>query len=463
MVKRYIIEYTNLKGGAMFLSNILKRNTSNNKKITNEKKKRRVALTKEELNTTINNLNEQDFENFIEKEYKTTRSGGKTNKKVLQSGSFGTAVKVDYDLDYDENFERKKKTIVIKEIDKKNITNLQNLKSELKILNRIKYPLSTYLLTFPYEDNDRILYLPINFAKGGDLFDKIVQINKMKLKEVLSVSALQMIISTYYLHINGVYHMDIKPENYLIDEEGWLLIADFGLGVCLDEGDMCKDEDIEKYYATNIVQGTPGYASPRQVNPKLFSTYTSDYHALVVTLVSMACKCSEIGEYIVNYSYRDDNISSQYLKEDSESIFKNLSSLKNLYEYVIIEPIREREDKIEGKTEIRESKFKNLVYKCNNCNKCLDHYPYQKGEKCENNNPHKILAKKLLSFFKNDYKSKELEDLLSYVENIGKRYDEIQEIERYKKMNILSEELKQKIRDCWAGNNEGGLNKYLLK
>ena len=460
MIIRYIIEYRDLEGGTMLLNKILNKKPNNK----NVQKKRRVALTNEQLNTTINNLNEKDFENFIEKEYKTTRSGGKINKKVLQSGSFGTAVKVDYDLDYDENFERKKKTIVIKEIDKKNRSlNLSNLKTELKILNRIKYPLSTYLLTFPYEDNDKILYLPINFAKGGDLFDKILQINKGKLKEVLSVSVLQMIISTYYLHINGVYHMDIKPENYLIDEEGWLLIADFGLGVCLDEGDLCKDEDINRYYATHLVQGTPGYASPRQVNKDLFSSYTSDYHALVVTLVSMACKCSEIGDYIVNYSYRDDMISSEFLNEGTEKIFKNLSSLKNLFEYVIIQPIREKEDKIEGKAEIRKSEFKNLVYKCNDCNKCLDHYPYQKGEKCVNNNPHKILAKKLLSFFKNDYKSKELEDLLSYVENIGKRYDEIQEIERYKKMNILSEELKQKIRDCWAGNNEGGLNKYLLK
>ena len=48
-----------------------------------------------------------------------------------------------------------------------------------------------------------------------------------------------MIVGIYYFHLNGLFHMDIKPNNYMIDNEGWLNIIDFGLSECLKQTDLC--------------------------------------------------------------------------------------------------------------------------------------------------------------------------------------------------------------------------------
>jgi serine/threonine protein kinase len=45
------------------------------------------------------------------------------------------------------------------------------------------------------------------------------------------------VLALGYLHENNVIHRDLKPENVLLDEDGYIYLADFGLARHLDGGE----------------------------------------------------------------------------------------------------------------------------------------------------------------------------------------------------------------------------------
>lgn len=72
------------------------------------------------------------------------------------------------------------------------------------------------------------LYMVLELGAGGDLFDKIAP--DYGVEEDLAHFYFQQLLSGLeYIHSQGVTHRDIKPENMLLDAEGNLKIADFGL------------------------------------------------------------------------------------------------------------------------------------------------------------------------------------------------------------------------------------------
>lgn len=55
-----------------------------------------------------------------------------------------------------------------------------------------------------------------------------------------------------YLHQNNIIYRDIKPENILIDKDGYIKLTDFGFAKILKKGEN----------RTFTLCGTPDYLSP---------------------------------------------------------------------------------------------------------------------------------------------------------------------------------------------------------
>ena len=58
-----------------------------------------------------------------------------------------------------------------------------------------------------------------------------------------------------YAHRLGVLHLDLKPGNVLLDEDGVPHVADFGLARRLDQGLAADNTEVS---------GTPSYMAPEQ-------------------------------------------------------------------------------------------------------------------------------------------------------------------------------------------------------
>lgn len=96
-------------------------------------------------------------------------------------------------------------------------------------------------------------WIAMEFAEGGDLFDKI-EADVGVHEDIAHVYFLQLISGVSFVHSKGIAHRDLKPENILLSDTGSLKIADFGMAT------MFEYKGQRKLSATMC--GSPPYIAP---------------------------------------------------------------------------------------------------------------------------------------------------------------------------------------------------------
>ncbi|KAL0935075.1 serine threonine protein [Colletotrichum truncatum] len=124
-------------------------------------------------------------------------------------------------------------------------------------------------------------WIAMEFADGGDLFDKIeadVGVNE----NIAHVYFLQLISGVSFIHSKGVAHRDLKPENILLSEAGNLKLADFGMATMFEYKGQRK--------TSSTLCGSPPYIAPEILTcskaDKSAATSTAKYSADLVDIWS---------------------------------------------------------------------------------------------------------------------------------------------------------------------------------
>src|SRR5262249_25945283 len=78
-----------------------------------------------------------------------------------------------------------------------------------------------------------------------------------------------------HAHHQGVVHRDVKPGNLLLDRQGWLFVADFGLAHLGGSDALTRTGDV---------LGTLRYMAPEQARGERVADPRSDVYGLGVTL-----------------------------------------------------------------------------------------------------------------------------------------------------------------------------------
>jgi serum/glucocorticoid-regulated kinase 2 len=153
-------------------------------------------------------------------------------RKVIGKGSFGKVYLV---IKKDDS-----KVYAMKSIRKDVMLDndqIESAKMEKQILLHNKHPFLVKM-SYIFQTEDKVFFV-MNFVRGGELFNLLSKERRFG-EEKAKFYAIQIVLAIGYLHKQGIIYRDIKPENILINEDGYLALTDFGLAKTIKVNELAK-------------------------------------------------------------------------------------------------------------------------------------------------------------------------------------------------------------------------------
>lgn len=102
--------------------------------------------------------------------------------------------------------------------------------------------------------NDFRIYFLMRFVTGGELFEHQRVVKRFQ-EQVVAFFVAQVVLALNYLHKKNIIYRDLKPENLLVDEDGYLVLCDFGLSKFIEEDqDEFSTVGTDIYFAPELLQ-----------------------------------------------------------------------------------------------------------------------------------------------------------------------------------------------------------------
>lgn len=204
---------------------------------------------------------------------------------VLGQGAFGIVTLV---VDPENQ-----KSYALKAIKKCQIVDLQQQKhiiTEMRIMRKLAEKYSPFLVNLiqTYKDPLRVYFL-LEVCLGGELFTILRK--RRKFQETTARFYTACVIEAFvFMHAQNIIYRDLKPENLVLNEKGYLKITDFGFAK-------------EVRNKTFTLCGTPDYLAPEIVTGKGHGRAV-DWWTLGILLYEMVCSFPPFYDEVPLNTYR---------------------------------------------------------------------------------------------------------------------------------------------------------------
>lgn len=149
---------------------------------------------------------------------------------------------------------------------------VENFQREATVLQRLRHP--NIIAVHDSFVDYRTRFLVLELCDGTDLRNVLVEHGPMDEATVRAVLG-QIVSGLAHAHGEGIIHLDIKPENVLLDRNGRIALADFGLCQILGQED-----------GNEFIKGTFAYMPPEQLAGEAVDQ-RGDWYALGCLVVEL--------------------------------------------------------------------------------------------------------------------------------------------------------------------------------
>jgi serine/threonine protein kinase len=178
-------------------------------------------------------------------------------------------------------------------------------------------------------------FLLMEFVDGLTL-RQLLQAGRLSPSEALEIVP-KICEALQYAHQRGVVHRDIKPENILIDKQGRLKIADFGIAKMAGAAPALGVTEERQ------VVGTPHYMAPEQVEKPRAVDHRADIYSLGVVFYEMLTGELPLGKFQppsqkVQLDVRLDEVVLRTLEKEPARRYQQASDVKSDVETIVSTP-----------------------------------------------------------------------------------------------------------------------------
>ncbi len=207
---------------------------------------------------------------------------------------------------------------------------------EARALAKLNHP--SIVAVYEFGEVDGLYYFVMEYVDGANLRQTLAA-SGLTPPEALAIVP-QICDALQFAHDAGVVHRDIKPENILIDKQGRVKIADFGLAklLALDR----EDSSVEQPFTltgTHQVMGTPHYMAPEQMQGSSAVDHRADIYSLGVVFYEMLTGELPIGRFEppskkVQIDVRLDEVVLRSLESEPDRRYQHASEVKTEVESI---------------------------------------------------------------------------------------------------------------------------------
>jgi len=170
-----------------------------------------------------------------------------------------------------------------------------------------------------------LLYIVMEYVEGTDVHEMIRASGRLPAEHAHAITA-HVCDALAYAHANGLIHRDIEPANIMVDTQGRVKVADFGLAK------MANDDS--GFTQSNMAVGTPDFVAPEALIPGMPVDGRADLYAVGVMLYQMLTGNIPRGAWhpasvvVPGIDLRFDAIISKAMQMDRETRHSSATELR---------------------------------------------------------------------------------------------------------------------------------------